>query len=495
MSNTYLAHHGIKGQKWGVRRFQFLDGLFTPLGKLRYNSKNIDFQEIDYNNYNLNDPEQYEEDLKYLRSLIESGFLESIGEDTSEGTFWALIASPTGLSTYTQTVEREYVRSGMKKELARSEARKQTMNIVGFLADRSKELENEKSGRKKKTTHAPHTHNQVYRNSVKKNSEYVVKKSKESGMNWTVSHSYPNNTYLAHHGVKGQKHGVRQWQNPDGSLTPAGRIHYGVGAARDKVGAAAKSIGKAIRKKVKPTNAELNAQIRKQKAKNLNKQKRRELRDLKRGIDSDASSSSSNAPKGQHKRFSEMSDQDIQDRIKRLKSEIELADLERTKSMGPGQRLVDKAIREAGQQALKNIVSNALTTAGNQAVDKVLKSTKEAVAEQNKKKYETELAERKAKKELKDFKAENPEGLGRFAPSARKAAKEKKAKEAQEKADAKLKEASERSSKQATITKNLSSQVKAYVSAGFTEEEIAKKLGLSVGSISYYANYSSGGKK
>ena len=303
-----------------------------------------------------------------------------------------------------------------------------------------------------------------------------------------------SNLYLAHHGVKGQKHGVRQWQNPDGSLTPAGRIHYGVGSARDKVGAAAKSIGKAIRKKVKPTNAELNAQIRKQKSKNLNKQKRRELRDLKRGIDSDASSSSSKAPKGQHKRFSEMSDQDIQDRIKRLKSEIELADLERTKSMGPGQRLVDKAIREAGQQALKNILSNALTTAGNQAVDKVLKSTKEAVAEQNKKKYETELAERKAKKELKDFKAANPEGLGRLAPSARKAAKEKKVKEAKEKADAKLKEDSERSSKQATITKNIASQVKAYVGAGFTEEEIAKKLGLSVGSISYYANYSSGKK-
>jgi len=39
--------------------------------------------------------------------------------------------------------------------------------------------------------------------------------------------------YLAHHGVKGQKHGRRQYQNPDGSLTPLGRIHYGVGKARE----------------------------------------------------------------------------------------------------------------------------------------------------------------------------------------------------------------------------------------------------------------------
>lgn len=31
-----------------------------------------------------------------------------------------------------------------------------------------------------------------------------------------------------HHGVQGQKWGVRRWQNPDGSLTPEGRKHYGL---------------------------------------------------------------------------------------------------------------------------------------------------------------------------------------------------------------------------------------------------------------------------
>ena len=38
---------------------------------------------------------------------------------------------------------------------------------------------------------------------------------------------------IAHHGVKGQSWGKRQWQNPDGSLTPAGRIHYGIGKAME----------------------------------------------------------------------------------------------------------------------------------------------------------------------------------------------------------------------------------------------------------------------
>jgi len=34
--NAYLAHHGIKGQKWGVRRYQNPDGSYTDLGKKRY---------------------------------------------------------------------------------------------------------------------------------------------------------------------------------------------------------------------------------------------------------------------------------------------------------------------------------------------------------------------------------------------------------------------------------------------------------------------------
>lgn len=36
METAYLAHHGIKGQKWGVRRFQNSDGSLTNQGKRRY---------------------------------------------------------------------------------------------------------------------------------------------------------------------------------------------------------------------------------------------------------------------------------------------------------------------------------------------------------------------------------------------------------------------------------------------------------------------------
>ena len=46
-NNTYsseLYHWGIKGQKWGVRRFQNEDGTLTPQGRIRYANDEYDRQ-------------------------------------------------------------------------------------------------------------------------------------------------------------------------------------------------------------------------------------------------------------------------------------------------------------------------------------------------------------------------------------------------------------------------------------------------------------------
>lgn len=44
--NYELSHHGIKGQRWGIRRFQNKDGSLTPAGKKRVAKLQNDYEEL-----------------------------------------------------------------------------------------------------------------------------------------------------------------------------------------------------------------------------------------------------------------------------------------------------------------------------------------------------------------------------------------------------------------------------------------------------------------
>lgn len=192
------------------------------------------------------------------------------------------------------------------------------------------------------------------------------------------------NLYLAHYGVKGQKHGERKYQNKDGSLTPLGRAHYGVGKARGAASSAVKSVAKAIRKKVAPTNVELNAQIRKEKSKILNKQKREELKRLKKtGKIEDPEKK-----KGPHKRFSEMSDADIDARINRLKKEATLAELEASKNIGPGKKMVLNAISKGLTTGIQTATQSGLKSVGETFIKRGFGMDKDWNEFQEKKKKE-----------------------------------------------------------------------------------------------------------
>lgn len=61
-----LKHYGIKGQKWGRRRFQNNDGSLTPAGRERYGSKE-------------NFDKQYPEDVKKSINKTKSGLNKASG--------------------------------------------------------------------------------------------------------------------------------------------------------------------------------------------------------------------------------------------------------------------------------------------------------------------------------------------------------------------------------------------------------------------------------
>jgi hypothetical protein len=60
---NYLVHHGIKGQKWGVRRFQNADGSYTNLGKQRRQQTNVFYKG---QKARLNDEHKHEKDMSWL---------------------------------------------------------------------------------------------------------------------------------------------------------------------------------------------------------------------------------------------------------------------------------------------------------------------------------------------------------------------------------------------------------------------------------------------
>lgn len=43
LPQVYLAHHGILGQKWGIRRYQNIDGTLTSKGKARLEKRDDDW--------------------------------------------------------------------------------------------------------------------------------------------------------------------------------------------------------------------------------------------------------------------------------------------------------------------------------------------------------------------------------------------------------------------------------------------------------------------
>lgn len=69
MSNNVIMHHGVKGQRWGVRRYQNADGTLTKAGVARY--AKAQYRQDKEASSSGNNPRSYAKE-KYKQSSMEA---------------------------------------------------------------------------------------------------------------------------------------------------------------------------------------------------------------------------------------------------------------------------------------------------------------------------------------------------------------------------------------------------------------------------------------
>ena len=154
---------------------------------------------------------------------------------------------------------------------------------------------------------------------------------------------------LYHHGIKGQKWGVRRYQNVNGTLTSAGRKRY----SSKLTGYDPMDHGIAPNPKRPPKNAMIDGyQERKHPGAVMNASKPSKQLDRakKKASRSDGEDEQiTTKKKTSRKERGKMSEEELASRIKRLEKETKLKDLEK-KNMGDGEEYAKDILRSVGKK-------------------------------------------------------------------------------------------------------------------------------------------------
>lgn len=156
--NQELYHHGIKGQKWGVRRFQNPDGTLTALGKQRLGQLGKVAKVIAPKTYNSFKKYKAPKKLNYKGATVTAGVRTATGVIDNYARQQALagMAMLAG-GAYVLTGSNPYVKKGLMIAGVLVHT-KLTANSIDFYAsqgistvkDFMRATENYKKNRKKK---------------------------------------------------------------------------------------------------------------------------------------------------------------------------------------------------------------------------------------------------------------------------------------------------------------------------------------------------------
>lgn len=332
-----LAHHGILGMKWGVRRFQNKDGSLTEAGKKRYSGSVLSDDEIDLYKKNVETiykkevPEKYYRDKKNIlqvakRNKEREKVLEEkkIAQKELRKTEYGLIKKSGDLSNIVNEMTKikkeldkeadkfqndpklisktaeDYIKSrnitdeGSKEYYRTMGGIDAAANLWSYYADNHKktrelydrqwELRGEFYSKSKEITNAllgnfsnekleltyQKFPDELPKKYYRTASEFVSNRLNDHLYDFVIENDYWENE-LKHHGILGQKWGVRRYQNEDGSLTPAGMKRRAQQIDKDNAKFLKKygdTINKKVEKAVEPymkiyAERELNTSLRK----------------------------------------------------------------------------------------------------------------------------------------------------------------------------------------------------------------------------------------
>lgn len=160
---------------------------------------------------------------------------------------------------------------------------------------------------------------------------------------------------FCHSGIKGMKWGIRRYQNPDGSLTVAGRAHYGVGGGRGKT----ESINKANRVKIRQEKRDARIESRKVN-KELSQKKDQEQQELRRYEE---------LRRTPAKRLSENEIKELTARLQMEKSYKDLLKQTEDPKLFDGKKFVVDILQSSGKTIITGLITYGVGTAINNAAN------------------------------------------------------------------------------------------------------------------------------
>lgn len=352
-----LAHFGIKGMHWGVRRFQNPDGTLTELGKKRYGPLSTEYVSKMKIRQNLNKLDSeiansrariYEYTQKQKKVEKDLGRMDERFMDTSRDKK-KLEKIKEKIAQYENLRDR----GRNVTELILKKAEQQDLDITKLKAMREVNI-----GRNNVATvlaalplAAIGVQPWIYPtvDQYVQGTHYSVRDKKK-----IVQDGLEDDNFLEHHGIKGMRWGVRRYQNPDGTLTTAGKLRYRMadGSPRELTTSA----------KLKKHLQDLQRRhLEKAKARKEERAEKKEERKVEKAAEDRARRIEE--AKNDPEKMTRLSDDELREVINRINLETQYMNA-RDKAM-EGRRFVDKLISGTGKAV--SLTTNVANIAGNLA--------------------------------------------------------------------------------------------------------------------------------